>query len=300
MFHLKRQGQALEANPAGKTGLKRQTLARRGCIATSLEVPPGRLPEFTCVSWALRAPGELKPLLGGHDVRLDTSRGRPSLLRREMFVRSEAPKIGKALWKGEGDEGSSGGGVLLLASEASELAILLTGSGPHFCPGGNPNASPRPGETAFQRPPYSIFLAILRLKEFSPISVALQGLILGGGLAMAMLADIRVLDIAATVSLGNLSRGMVPCMLLSWLLPASIGLAEAMELYLTDDVISAAIWQQRSGDSLVPDPKDAKGEAFEALRRACPRIPSFRTDVIRFAREAAALQLGLRETEGLA
>ena len=280
--------------------MERQALRSSLRHLKTLALPTGRQgPDFVCVSWALRAPVELKPLTG-HVVRLK-SRGRPSLLRREMFVRSEASNgIPRLFLKAEGheDEKDEGGTAFVLASEA-QLAILLTGSGPHFCPGGNPNASPRPGETAFQRQPYTIFLAILRLKEFGPISVALQGLILGGGLAMAMLADLRVLDIAATVSLGNLSRGMVPCMLLSWLLPASIGLAEAMALYLTDDVISASTWQQQTGDSLVPDPKEAKSEAFELLRRACPRLPSFRTDVLRFAREAAALQLGLRETEGM-
>ena len=94
------------------------------------------------------------------------------------------------------------------------LCLCLQGSGPHFCPGGNPSARSR-GESPFHSAPFAMFLAILRLQELDVISAALQGIVLGGGLAMALLVDFRVVDSSASLSLGNLSRGMVPCMLLS-------------------------------------------------------------------------------------
>ena len=180
------------------------------------------------------------------------------------------------------------------------LAICLQGSGPHFCPGGNPNARRRSGESLLQVEPFSMFLAILRLKEFGgPVTVALQGLVLGGGLAMAMLADLRVLDANASVCFGNLSRGMVPCMLLS--LHFALGLAEALDLYLTDDIMSAATWQQVTGDTLVDGVLEAKTEAFGALRRmrqsyVATQLTQLTFDnfQLRFAREAQALQLSLR------
>lgn len=179
-------------------------------------------------------------------------------------------------------------------------AICLQGSGPHFCPGGNPNARRRSGESLLQVEPFSMFLAILRLKEFGgPVAVALQGLVLGGGLAMAMLADLRVLDANASVCFGNLSRGMVPCMLLS--LHFALGLAEALDLYLTDDIQSAATWQQFTGDTLVDGVLEAKTEAFNALRRTRQSYVAtqlaqltFDNFQLRFAREAQALQLSLR------
>ena len=180
------------------------------------------------------------------------------------------------------------------------LAICLQGSGPHFCPGGNPNARRRSGESLLQVEPFSMFLAILRLKEFGgPVAVALQGLVLGGGLAMAMLADLRVLDANASVCFGNLSRGMVPCMLLS--LHFALGLAEALDLYLTDDIQSAATWQQVTRDTLVDGVLEAKTEAFGALRRmrrsyVATQLTQLTFDnfQLRFAREAQALQLSLR------
>jgi len=185
-------------------------------------------------------------------------------------------------------------------TDGLELAICLQGSGPHFCPGGNPNARRRSGESILQVEPFSMFLAILRLKEFGgPVAVALQGLVLGGGLAMAMLADLRVLDANASVCFGNLSRGMVPCMLLS--LHFALGLAEALDLYLTDDIASAATWQQFTGDTLVDGVLEAKTEAFGALRRmrqsyVATQLTQLTFDnfQLRFAREAQALQLSLR------
>lgn len=185
-------------------------------------------------------------------------------------------------------------------TDGLELAICLQGSGPHFCPGGNPNARRRSGESILQVEPFSMFLAILRLKEFGgPVAVALQGLVLGGGLAMAMLADLRVLDANASVCFGNLSRGMVPCMLLS--LHFALGLAEALDLYLTDDIASAATWQQVTGDTLVDGVLEAKTEAFGALRRmrqsyVATQLTQLTFDnfQLRFAREAQALQLSLR------
>ena len=194
----------------------------------------------------------------------------------------------------------SGTAVNVSETDGLELAICLQGSGPHFCPGGNPNARRRSGESILQVEPFSMFLAILRLKEFGgPIAVALQGLVLGGGLAMAMLADLSVLDANASVCFGNLSRGMVPCMLLS--LHFALGLAEALDLYLTDDIASAATWQQFTGDTLVDGVLEAKTEAFGALRRmrqsyVATQLTQLTFDnfQLRFAREAQALQLSLR------
>lgn len=144
-----------------------------------------------------------------------------------------------------------------------------------------------------------MFLAVLRLKELGgPIAVALQGLVLGGGLAMALLGELRVIDANASVCFGNLSRGMVPCMLLS--LHFAMALGEAIDLYLTDDVQSAATWQQVTGDCLVDGVQDAKAEAFRSLQRM-PRSYLSHLAVVmgdnfqlRFAREAAALQLSLK------
>ncbi|CAJ1339539.1 unnamed protein product [Effrenium voratum] len=181
----------------------------------------------------------------------------------------------------------------LATDSARDFTLWLQGSGPHFCPGGNPH---NPGAALFQATPYAMFLAVLRLKGLGLVA-ALHGFVLGGGLAMAMLAELRAIDRSASVCLGNLSRGMVPCMLLSLLLPG-IGLLQAMDLYLTDDVLPAAAWQELSLDFVADGPHQAKAMALQlARRRACGQgqgLGRLGSDCERFSREAAALQLSLR------
>eukprot|EP00439_Symbiodinium_sp_Y106_P079420 s988_g18.t1 len=130
------------------------------------------------------------------------------------------------------------------------------------------------------------------------LCAALQGLVLGGGLAMALLCDLRVLDHQSSLSLGNLSRGMVPCMLLSCHLLLSF--SSAMDLYLTDDACTPAHWQAHVGDAVMPSTQQARAEAWALLaaaqltRLAGLRMPIGVTASARFVEEAVALQLSLR------
>ncbi|CAE7837283.1 DGA1 [Symbiodinium sp. CCMP2592] len=134
--------------------------------------------------------------------------------------------------------------------------------------------------------------------EVDFLCAALQGLVLGGGLAMALLCDLRVLDHQSSLSLGNLSRGMVPCMLLSCHLLLS--LSSAMDLYLTDDACTPAHWQAHVGDTVMPSTQQARAEAWALLaaaqltRLAGLRMPIGVTASARFVEEAVALQLSLR------
>ncbi|CAE8597528.1 unnamed protein product [Polarella glacialis] len=182
--------------------------------------------------------------------------------------------------------------------------ICIQGAGPHFCPGGNPQAQRRRGESRFSEAPYAIFVAALRLREAGgPLACALQGLVLGGGLAIAMLADFRVVECGATLSLGNLSRGMVPCMLLTHTLPTNLGnLSKALELYLSDDALpaSSVLELLPLSDAFAASPQDAKRAARVLLESLAAQLASvvgsIRTpvDEQRFASEAVGLQLSLQ------
>ena len=193
------------------------------------------------VTWALRSPlssassacPALKlPLLPERPLEMEKSkpairgsRRRTQLLSREAFAalrRSRqsprGPPFADSVFCAPSNaaavEDVSVRSFAAPSSAQGLLCLCLQGSGPHFCPGGNPSARSR-GESPFHSAPFAMFLAILRLQELDVISAALQGIVLGGGLAMALLVDFRVVDSSASLSLGNLSRGMVPCMLLS-------------------------------------------------------------------------------------
>jgi enoyl-CoA hydratase/carnithine racemase len=66
-----------------------------------------------------------------------------------------------------------------------------------------------------------------------PIIAAINGSAAGGGLTLALQADIRIMAEDAKVSFAFAQRGLTPEMGASWLLPRVVGISIAMELMLT-------------------------------------------------------------------
>lgn len=191
------------------------------------------------------------------------------------------------------------------------LGLVLQGSGPHFCPGGNVNASIREGENPFTLAPFTGFVAELRLRQSMAgaesgevwwVVSCLHGLVQGGGLAMSQVVDFRVCDAEASISLGNLSRGAVPCILLSGTLPLIFrSLAEAMAFYLEDTILdSSAALAQDLVQEVYPNVGSTREAAFRHAMDMSPmaawQMSVLRPllDVNRFAQEAYALQLSLK------
>lgn len=202
-----------------------------------------------------------------------------------------------------------------LSTFSTFSTLVLQGSGPHFCPGGNVNANIREGETAFTLAPFTGFVAEMRLRQSMGGSMSsesssdvwwvvcsLHGLVQGGGLAMSQVVDFRVCDAEASISLGNLSRGAVPCILLSGTLPLIFkSLAEAMAFYLEDVILdsSAALvldLVQEVQPTVLATKEAAFRQAMELLPTAAWQMSVLRpvVDVNRFAQEAYALQLSLK------
>lgn len=186
------------------------------------------------------------------------------------------------------------------------VGLVLQASGPHFCPGGNVNARIREGETAFTLAPFTGFVAELRLRQGISGDVwwvvcCLHGLVQGGGLAMSQVTDFRVCDSEASIVLGNLSRGAVPCILLSGNLPLIAPLAENIAFYLEDAILdSHAALSLDLVQEIYPNISSTKEAAFRSARELLPiaawQMSVLRPllDVTRFAQEAYALQLSLK------
>ena len=178
------------------------------------------------------------------------------------------------------------------------------------------NANIREGETAFTLAPFTGFVAEMRLRQSMGGSMgsasssadvwwvvcSLHGLVQGGGLAMSQVVDFRVCDAEASISLGNLSRGAVPCILLSGTLPLIFkSLSEAMAFYLEDVILdsSAALvldLVQEVQPTVLATKEAAFRQAMETLPTAAWQMSVLRpvVDVNRFAQEAYALQLSLK------
>ncbi len=131
-----------------------------------------------------------------------------------------------------------------LGRDESVRAVLLTGSGRGFCSGLDLDEAARlPGMTAleFTAQQERCSRAVAAFRELpQPVIAAVNGAAAGGGLALALAADIRIASPdarfnAAFVRIG-LSAGDVGA---SWALPRVVGLGRASELMLTGRFVDA-------------------------------------------------------------
>jgi len=86
------------------------------------------------------------------------------------------------------------------------------------------------------RPPRHQYLG--EIPVWKPIIAAIDGYCLGGGLAMALGADLRIATEQATLGLTMLKRGLFPPGATQWL-PRMVPRAVALEMLFTGDSISA-------------------------------------------------------------
>ena len=135
-----------------------------------------------------------------------------------------------------------------LAGEPSVRAVVLHGEGPSFCsgldvagvmanqPGSDDLMAPLRGAVPnwFQRPVYRwIELPV-------PVIAALHGHCLGGGLQIALAADIRFAAPDARLSVLEVKWGLIPDMAITRTLPRLVGIDVAKELAFTGRMISGS------------------------------------------------------------
>jgi enoyl-CoA hydratase/carnithine racemase len=124
-------------------------------------------------------------------------------------------------------------------------AIVVTGSGRHFCVGVDldPNADNRMGwlrrgdEESTQNDETPAFSP---WTMSTPVIGALNGAALGVGLTLPMQWDIRIAASDATLGFPFTRRGVIPEANSTWLLSRLIGGARALDLLLTGRTISGA------------------------------------------------------------
>ncbi len=164
-----------------------------------------------------------------------------------------------------------------------ELAgTLLTGSGDVFIPGGDLG-----GENAVDgwidlptllHMDVTPFDAVRRSRK--PVVCAVNGLTQGGGLMIAMLADVTVASERATFRAPELFRGIADTNY-AQILPRQIGPARARDMLMTGRTVSAAeaeawglVARVVPHDSLLP-------EALEVMAWCCRTAPAARAAVKR-------------------
>jgi enoyl-CoA hydratase len=130
----------------------------------------------------------------------------------------------------------------------SVRVVVLTGAGTGFSSGADhKSAGEVPHVQGLTRPTYAlrsmqilddVILALRRLHQ--PVIAAVNGAAIGGGLCLALAADIRVASSGAYFRAAGINNGLTASELgLSYLLPRAIGTSRAFEIMLTGRDIDA-------------------------------------------------------------
>jgi enoyl-CoA hydratase len=130
----------------------------------------------------------------------------------------------------------------------SVRVVVLTGAGKGFSSGADhKSAGSVPHVQGLTRPTYAlrsmailddVILALRRLHQ--PVIAAVNGAAIGGGLCLALAADIRVAAHGAYFRAAGINNGLTASELgLSYLLPRAIGSSRAFEIMLTGRDVDA-------------------------------------------------------------
>lgn len=171
-----------------------------------------------------------------------------------------------------------------LRTEPGVRAVVLHGAGKSFCSGLDfPAVAAAGGLEAFtgilEEPPPNYFQRAGHgwIELPVPVIAAIQGSCLGGGLQIALAADIRIAAPDARLSVMEARWGLIPDMSITRTLPRLVGIDVAKELTFTARTIDAAEAARlglitRIADDPVRAAMDLAGEIAErspdAVRRA--------------------------------
>ena len=200
--------------------------------------------------------------------------------------------------------------VRLVNADKELVALIITGTGDVFAPGGDLGGRSEQGDDAV--PPgltYETLPFVAIRESIKPVIAAVNGICQAGGLLVAMMADIAVVSERATFRVPELLRGIIDASYAA-MLPAHVGLAQARDLLLSARKIDAAE-ALRIGLISRMVPHDAlRAEALKAAREVLQTAPEARAHTKRMLNQQygtidyetmfAALQFGREPREGMA
>nr|WP_046282995.1 enoyl-CoA hydratase [Mycobacterium sp. UM_NZ2] len=158
----------------------------------------------------------------------------------------------------------------------SVRVVVLTGAGRGFSSGADhKSAGSVPHVAGLTRPTFGlrsmellddIILGLRRLHQ--PVIAAVNGAAIGGGLCLALAADIRVAASGAYFRAAGINNGLTASELgLSYLLPRAIGASRAFEIMLTGRDVDAAEAERIGLVSRVVEQPDLLDTCYEMAER---------------------------------
>ncbi|MBN9440925.1 enoyl-CoA hydratase/isomerase family protein [Bosea sp. (in: a-proteobacteria)] len=160
-------------------------------------------------------------------------------------------------------------------ADRSVRAVILTGEGKAFCAGGDIVAwgglSPLEMGQGWVRSGHRVFDKLARMKP--PVIAALNGHALGGGLELAVTADIRICEAQAKIGLPETGLGMIPGWSGTQRLVRRLGGQVARRLALTGEIVTAETALSLGIVDQVVEKGGALAAAQAMAERICQRGP---------------------------
>jgi enoyl-CoA hydratase len=174
--------------------------------------------------------------------------------------------------------------VRLVNVDPDLAALIITGVGDVFAPGGDLGGRGEPGDDPTPDIGADI-LPFLNIRDSrAPVIAAVNGICQAGGLLIAMMSDIAVASDRATFRVPELLRG-IPDATYAAALPAHVGLAVARDLLLSARRFDAAEAQRLGVISRVVPHDELQGAAVNAAHEVLQTAPDARVQVKRMLNE---------------
>lgn len=178
--------------------------------------------------------------------------------------------------------------VHVVNTDPDLAALIITGTGDVFAPGGDLGGRQEPGD----EPTPTIgadLLPFLAIRDSrAPVIAAVNGICQAGGLLIAMLADIAVVSDRATFRVPELLRG-IPDATYAAALPAHVGIAVARDLMLSGRKFDAAEAQRIGLISRLVPHDELRQAALEAAKEVLQTPPNARVHFKRMLNERYGL-----------
>jgi enoyl-CoA hydratase/carnithine racemase len=170
--------------------------------------------------------------------------------------------------------------VKLVNTDPDLGALIITGTGDVFAPGGDLGGRSEEGDSYPEDLGHEI-LPFLTIRDSpAPVIAAVNGICQAGGLLVAMMCDIAVASDRATFRVPELLRG-IPDATYAAALPAHVGIAVARDLLLSARRFDAAEAQRLGVISRVVPHDQLRDAAVVAAREVMRTAPEARMHVKR-------------------
>ncbi len=174
--------------------------------------------------------------------------------------------------------------VRLVNADPDAGALIITGVGDVFAPGGDLGGRSEPGDDLPEHVGEDILPFLTIRDSRAPVIAAVNGICQAGGLLIAMMADIAVASDRATFRVPELLRG-IPDAFYAAALPADVGIAVARDLMLSARTFDAAEAQRLGVITRVVPHDELRVAALAAAHQILRTAPDARAHVKRMLNE---------------